>query len=412
MKILFVGSCQGVFLKTLSKELRKLEGVKTGVLNLKRLGSTVTENDKNSFDFIHEIKTVPERNSNPTNKNYLKNALQYLKTHGLGKLFLNLIKLNLRKINFEGLSLKNEFEFSSEYYQITTNYDIVNLHNVTNENLFYGLLLQGNTKLVVSLWGSDHFQSFVPKSNLNKTKLLNKAWKITVQNHDIKNRVCTKFGYQLFDKINVAYFLFDLKFLKAIQVTDKSEAKFSLGKELNIDSSKTWVSVGYKVHPHTRNLETVKEIVNVLSKEELTKYHFILPCSYSIVEPYFKKVKKYLLDHQLSFTIVNKYFTEPELAKFRKAIDIFIQVPLSDSYSATMIEHLLGQSYVIAGSWLPYSSLRIKGAKIQEVEKMEDIGSAIKKYDASMDLENDLLLNMFSAEQNISKWKNVFDYPD
>src|SRR6185437_11588757 len=53
--------------------------------------------------------------------------------------------------------------------------------------------------------------------------------------------------------------------------------------------------------------------------------------------------------------------------------DLMIQIPITDAFSGSLQEHLFAQNIVIAGSWLPYQSLKDKSIYYETIDSISGL---------------------------------------
>ena len=103
--------------------------------------------------------------------------------------------------------------------------------------------------------------------------------------------------------------------------------------------------------------------------------------------------------------------TDRELALYRSAINIMIQVQSTDSFSGAMQEHLYAGSLVITGNWLPYSVLddeHVEYIKVSEIQEIgEEVSNNLKK---TVDLnKNKRAIAKFSKwNLTLQTWINLY----
>ena len=75
--------------------------------------------------------------------------------------------------------------------------------------------------------------------------------------------------------------------------------------------------------------------------------------------------------------ILTEFMDFQSMAQYAMISDIMLHVQTTDQLSSTMLEEMYAGSIVIAGSWLPYKSLRKKGVYFIDVDTISDIISVL-----------------------------------
>jgi hypothetical protein len=79
----------------------------------------------------------------------------------------------------------------------------------------------------------------------------------------------------------------------------------------------------------------------------------------------------------LSYRVLDTALSDREVAMLRCATDILIHVPISDVFSAAMLETLYAGGLLITGAWLPYSELRHAHVSFDAIATLDDLPGAV-----------------------------------
>ena len=134
----------------------------------------------------------------------------------------------------------------------------------------------------------------------------------------------------------------------------------------------------------------------------------MLQCSYGFDEAYGKELAEALAESKLDGEIVTEFMKGETLAKFRKSMDVFLNLQPTDVLSATMIEELESGTVVVKGDWLSYPDLEERNVYMRSIPDMKDLSS-----------EMEIILENYSEEQQkaqvnrgigeILSWEKQYD---
>lgn len=140
-----------------------------------------------------------------------------------------------------------------------------------------------------------------------------------------------------------------------------------------INKSKVTVMVGYSgktIHRHCEILSRIMEHPKFAIYKETI--HFVVSMSRGATEKYINKVKQSLLSTGCTYTLIDGYQNDSDVALLRKSTKVVFQLSDTDALSASIKEILSAGSFLICGNWFSqYQILKNIGFKYLEVPSLE-----------------------------------------
>ena len=255
-------------------------------------------------------------------------------------------------------------------------YDIVNVQFVDTLELFYSRYLAGKkSKLILSYWGSD----LLRKSNreLRYTwKGIKRADQITFDNMDLYNKFRTTFSDKFDYKLNVA--MFGLPILDKIKENKESKVKEMIYEEMDLDSNKLVVAVGYAARPDQQHFKVLEQIQK-LPKEYKERIQIVLQLTYPVNKEYTDLLSDYVKKTGCDTKLIFEKMTDSEVADLRIVTDIFINAQTTDAFSGTICENLFSDTLLINAKWLRYAEFEEYPFRFLEFQSFEDIPAMLRE---------------------------------
>lgn len=217
--------------------------------------------------------------------------------------------------------------------------------------------------------------------------------------YEIIPHTINKFGVDIFDAL-----------IKRKGIKDKKN------EILSIPSDKIVICCGYNANPAHQHLEMIQSFSR-MPQEIVKKFFFIFPMTYGVPsQMYMDKVKDAISQVTDEFVILEKFMDTDEMAEVVEVTDIMIHVQTTDQNSSTMLAHMYNGNVVIAGAWLPYSSLKEQGIYFVDIESVELLHEAlldiVEKYEIhKRECENnaDIVYSISSWAACAKEWIAVYD---
>lgn len=184
----------------------------------------------------------------------------------------------------------------------------------------------------------------------------------------------------------------------------------------NVPTNKIIICCGYNANSAHQHITIIK-ILKRLPQSMLEKLFFIFPMTYGEnPKGYTKKIRDALNELTNNYVILEKFMNTDEMAAVVESTDIMIHVQTTDQMSSTMLAHMFNGNVVIAGSWLPYNSLKERGIYFVNVNKIEELDKVLTDVIENLELyknkcnENKALVYAMSSwDSCIKEWVAVYE---
>lgn len=186
----------------------------------------------------------------------------------------------------------------------------------------------------------------------------------------------------------------------------------------SIPRDKISVLLGYSgkaIHNHIKVLDSI--VSSPFYKKYKDRIHFLASMTRGSSPEYTKQVERALNNTSSSFTIIHDtYQTDQEVAMFRKATDVLMQLSSFDYLSASVKESLCAGTVLICGSWLPYKVLENDGFYYELVDDIsggaEMLFRVIEDFASYKSLANNNTVlgnKRYSWDACIMDWINAYE---
>ena len=266
-------------------------------------------------------------------------------------------------------------------------------------------------KIVLTFWGSDLLKATNFELDHQLKKLVICADCISFETKEMQEKFLSHYPL-LASKCRLSRF--GLPVLQEIaETTISSKEKFMT--RFGIPNDKYLVLVGYNKAKNQQHLEVVKSFEKV--KHLLRNCCFIIPWSYGEDdEQYRASIESLFLSMKLDCLFLTPFLDTSETANLRCITDVLVQVQLTDSFSASMVETLYAGRTVITGDWLPYQLLYDNGVYMPQVASPADVGEKLvevlstqDEIQAKSEANKDAVYQLSSWETNIVSWKRLYE---
>lgn len=414
MKILLVASRSGSwpYVPELRDQLSKC-GDKVDFLDLdnwKMEGHNLSY--KSWFDHLMTLNTFRERYRNLLRREQNKEGLSGLKAFALLAIRIAR-KLGILPL-VRKLYLMLEDRLIDGRMGNLTEYDAINFHSLSASrsiSRFRPFSHQRIGKIVVTIWGSEFLRATREQREANKW-FYNLASAISFNNSRVGDLFVK--WYQDYDS-KVRIVRWGIGMFDVIEEEWKKSSLTSIKGSLGLDAERITICIGYNAGTAQQHLSVIKSIRDSLSDLFREKIQIIVPLSYGEDEEgYIQSIRELLSKSGLKYVILDTFLTAPEVARLRLASDIVINVQTTDSFSASIQEHILYGSHLIVGSWLPYQDIKAIHQAMTFVDDCSQTGRALVQIFESGDTLlfgrklNKSLLNLSGWRTNIEKWRDLY----
>lgn len=290
-------------------------------------------------------------------------------------------------------------------------YDICHFHCIDVNSFYISRQLKQNDKqkVIFSVWGSDMYR-VKPMYGNRFLKGCRYADYITFTNKKSLEYFSEKYQW---GKDNLKVCRFGLTPLENLK--EMSSTRIDCKKKLNWNTEKLAITIGYNMAREQQHLKILDHFSNEHMKSFKKNIQLIIPITYGGTKAYKNQLLEKLQNLPFEYKIYDEFLDDQTIAHIRKASDIMIQFQITDQFSGSMQEYMFTRNVVITGSWLPYDTLKEKGAYFIEIDKVEDLTDVLpdvinnfSKYEQKTANNPRVISELSSWEKNIKQWVETY----
>ena len=257
-------------------------------------------------------------------------------------------------------------------------------------------------RLVVSLFGSDVYRASGFLKPL-QSRLLKRAEKITASNQDTLDAAHRTYSFAEDSCAIVRFGLRPLEHIERLRALgDRSIHKHAMA----IPEDRVVIAAGYNASPHQHHAEII-DALGALPSDLRARLFVVVPMTMGGTPEYKAGVRAMLEGKGLEHRVFADLLTDEDIARFRLATDIMIQVQPTDQLAGAMQEHLFAGSVVITGSWLPYGVLREAGVRFWTVNDRSELTTAVKACIQELSTRQTISLGNAAPIGALSSWSHT-----
>lgn len=418
MKLLILGHCSyftiANFSDLLKRNISEIEITVADPFNPD--GSELSEQQLKTFD---EVISIPVKKSVSLKLKDKLNAIIILirnKTE-IRNILFNLLTLRLKKVNYYINSEAENKKYGDMITDILKKYDMFHFHYASPYFLYPIKYIPDNKVKLISIWGSDLFQTAGVKNYSDQLEAFEKADFIIINTIEKREIFLSKFGRHFLDKIRIANFgLPDCKF-ERMDKYKNPDTVIKFRKKYGIEGEKYLIGIGYNASSKQRHIEIIKTL-NKLESRYKEKIQVFIPMTYGLQfesGDYFSKVKAACRDAGLDAVIFDKYMTEEEYFEYNTACDIKLNLRETDSMNAAMLESIYAGNIMVNGAWHPYGKLRRLGIYFKDIESIDELQILLpyiidnyKSEKMKTEKNAEFVRSYFSSKITAVEWKKIF----
>jgi len=295
--------------------------------------------------------------------------------------------------------------------ELLAGYDLYHWHCFIPDNLPALELFPPGSKIIVSLWGSDLYRSAGIDDYARQLKACSRATVFTVGSLEMRETFLAKFGREWFDRMRVINYGADN--LDLIDQARDARERFLAG--IGLDPGRIIVVIGHTTSPNNQHLAVIERLRS-MDPALLRRIALILPMTYNTVAAYRNEVESALRRLPVPSRILDEYMPELEVARMWASCDVFVHVPVSDQFSASMCEALYAGSVLVTGAWLPYSRLRVNGVHHHAMERVDQVADVLASVVNDLPAEKEkaaktapLLREMMAWDSVMPRWVALYN---
>lgn len=419
LKILLLGHCSYFTIANFTELIKQnIKGAEVTVADpFNPDGSKLNGRQLEVFDKVVHIPTKKEIKI--SFKDRLSSALRIVKNRiGLRDFIFNIISLRIRKIKYTIDSVAESNIHGKRLGDMFKDYDVFHFHYAAPGFLYPINYIPENKIKIISIWGSDLFQTAGVKNYSEQLSSFEIADFIIINTIEKREIFLSKFGRKFAGKIRMANFgIPECKFVRMENFFNSVYSK-DFKKKNRISEEKIVITVGYNASSKQNHIEIIKTISRI-NQEVKEKLHLIIPLTYGFSSDrneYIAEVIRECKEGGIDFTIIDKYIPEEEYFGILYSSDIKINLRETDSMNTAMLESIFAGNIVINGAWHPYGILRRLGIYCREVESVNELEKLIPSLIENLYMEKsktsknpELVRAYFSSLNTSGQWKNFFD---
>lgn len=289
-------------------------------------------------------------------------------------------------------------------------YDIVDFHAyILNYHFLMKECLRHNVKFDITIWGSDLLRASDKK--LEEMRLgLNNCYRLKMLD-GLKVRLTEYYGHIYDDKCRIVYFgNSEIDNINGITEAEAVSLKYKLYGDIG---DKTIVVCGYN-SGSIQNHKKMIEALSLLTDEEKSKIHVVLPMTYLGSGEYRNKIRKQIESQNISFTLLDHFLNLKEVAAIRKTADVALNIQTTDALAGSLQGHLYCGNVCIFGDWLKYDVYTNNGiyyikTSIEDItQHLQDVLQNYHVYKERCKGNHDKIRRLFSWEATIKKQVAVY----
>lgn len=294
------------------------------------------------------------------------------------------------------VSLYNSLRINNKYYDII-HYKWL----IPGVILFPNKIKKYSKKTIATFWGSElEDQNFLFSNKFYKLIIkhfVKKSDAIINQSQKTKQYILQVIGNT--DKFYFAKY--GSSVLKELDNSKSYEHKGASKNEIGVKSDMITIAIGYSGKQLHQHIKVIEQLFRYKAfNEKLELFHFILQMNYGCGNEYAQKVENTIQQYTSNYKILYpQKLTDEEIARFRNATDIMIQLSRSDGLSASIIETFYAGTVMISGSWLPYKVFKKSDLYFHELDEIDQELPKLILYIAE-NMEHEFQL----CQENKNKW--------
>jgi hypothetical protein len=287
-------------------------------------------------------------------------------------------------------------------------------HHHTLEAAGLGLLsvLPASAKIVLSIWGSDLMRSAGPSDYVDQLAACNRANLITVTSLEIREILLSKFGRHLAPKVRFA--LLGVTLLDEVDRCRGQRAAFLRSVGLRADGVS--ICVGNNASRGNQHVEVVKQLAR-LGPRQADRVQVIVPLGYRQPhDTYVAELQAVAEKLRVRCVFLERRLSDQEVGMLRCASDVMIHVPISDAFSAAMLESLYAGGVLVTGAWLPFSRLRAASVHFHELHRFDDLPALLGRLIDGIEGERQRatanaarIRELVHPSQTFRRWVAIYD---
>ena len=149
-------------------------------------------------------------------------------------------------------------------------------------------------------------------------------------------------------------------------------------------------------------------------KSHSDKIHIFIPYGNLGKESYKEEILRALKRLNVSYTIVDWFCSDEEVAEYRVITDIAINAQTTDAMAASIQEHFYAGSVLFTGDWLPYQYFKDLGLTFSTFdwndihEKFLSVFKNVEEKKRSLKTNEDIIWSHSAWPATIAGWEKLY----
>ena len=181
-----------------------------------------------------------------------------------------------------------------------------------------------------------------------------------------------------------------------------------------IPLNKVIISIGYNGKEAQQHKYVIEKVIQYKSYVK-EKIFILFPMTYGYNQEYTKIITSMLdEDGTIGYKVFNEYLNDKEVAKLRKATDIFVHAQTTDAFSSSIREYLYLNKICYNPSWIQYSELKDKDVFYYEYNSFEELAEMLETCISEENINNikinnsNVLFDNYSWQAVTYKWRIIY----
>ncbi len=290
-------------------------------------------------------------------------------------------------------------------------YDICHIHFTDYKYaLIANLIKKKCRKLICTIWGSDYYRiGYIQKKIL--AYLLSHADYISFSNKRTREELIDELGFSLHQQ-KMTVVRYGLGLLHNIELLKRDREE--IRKTFNISHQTIVITCGYNADQSQQHIAML-EAINTLDQKQKSNILLFLPLTYGGNQEYTNQIKTKLKQINTNFQVFTEFLSDDNLAKLRLVSDIMIQIQKTDQFSGSMQEHMYAGDLIITGDWLPYETMKERGAFFLEIshtnnlsKELSNILSNFDTYKKKCEINEEAIKGLSHWNVSIEDWLKLY----
>lgn len=293
--------------------------------------------------------------------------------------------------------------FMSTIYRILRKYDLIDFHAFVDFDIKLVKYCQKrHIEYDITFWGSDLMRA--DEIKINRMISGFDGCRCIKSSHNLYEDFVSKYGNKYDTKYEIVYFgNNDYDEIDALSIEESQ----SITSKLYDNTSKTIVICGYNGSIYQNHKLMIQAFQNLYDKYS-SSVHLVFPMTYGTQFEYINEIRGALKNSGYTFTILDYFLSNKEIAAIRKKADLVVNIQETDAFSGSLQDHLYCNEVLLIGEWLKYTLLERDNVFYLKTS-LEDLTENIDDALRNLDEYKNKCENNHDKMKKMTSWNNVID---